>query len=237
MTPKVPPVPLLGSEIYENLPPRTTDLFGWNASESVFAELIAELQPKTIIEVGTWKGASALNMAELTRDLNTRIYSIDTWIGGDGHIFSDFADAQPVQRDSHGWPGVYYQFLHNVKALGFADRITPVPFSSIHGFWLLEAHGITADLIYIDAGHHYLDVILDLNAWHTRLAPGGIIFGDDYDMTGVRTAVEHFHQAHAADYSLSIAGKKWILRPTGGTSGATNASRPYIDVNTTPKQP
>lgn len=215
------PVPLLGPEIYDDLPPRTTDLFGWNSHHPIFAELIRERLPSTIIEVGTWKGASAIHMAELTRALGTRIFCVDTWIGGDGHIFRDIGEAQPVQRDRHGWPGIYYQFLHNVKASGFTDRIVPVPFMSLHASWLLEAHAIQADLIYIDGGHHYLDVLVDLNAWSKRLAPGGIIFGDDFQQGGVGRAVEQFHREVRSTHTLTVVDEKWIIRPAATFTPAT----------------
>lgn len=210
------PIPLLGPEIYDGIESRglTTDLFGWNSHHEIFAQLIQRTQPKTIIEVGTWKGASAVHMAALTAELGTRIFCVDTWIGGDGHIFKHIGEGQPVQRDRHGWPGIYYQFLHNVKASGYHNRITPLPFMSLHGAWLLEAHGIKADMIYIDGGHHYLDVIVDLTAYFPLLAPGGIIFGDDYDQAGVRKAIAEYFEHIKTTHALAVVGEKWALLPS-----------------------
>src|SRR4051812_27015324 len=39
------------------------DLHGWGGQSAVFRKLIFELRPRLIIEVGTWKGASAVEMA------------------------------------------------------------------------------------------------------------------------------------------------------------------------------
>lgn len=214
------PIPLLGPEIYDGILERglTTDLFGWNSHHPVFAELCARQSPAVIIEVGTWKAASAIHMANLTAALGTHIYCVDTWIGGDGHIFRAIGEGQSVQRDRHGWPGIYYQFLHNVAATGHTRRITPIPFMSLHGAWLLAAHGIKAQLIYIDGGHHKIDVVVDLHAYFPLLAPGGIIFGDDYDQHGVREAVEEFMQQIAATHALTIQGEKWIIIPKSQNS-------------------
>ena len=209
------PIPFLGSEVYDGIFQRglTEDLFGWNSMHPMFAELVAERSPQVIIEVGTWKGASAIHMASLTRHLSAKIYCVDTWIGGDGHIFKDLADAQSVQRDSHGWPGVYYQFLHNVKAQGYEKRIVPVPFMTQHAAHLFDAHRLKADLIYIDAGHTYLDAILDIHAYFRLLAPGGIMFGDDYNYPGVKQAVAETMESINATHYLTISGEKWAIKP------------------------
>jgi hypothetical protein len=206
------PIPLLGPSIYDGIEAKTktTDLFGWNSHHPIFAELIHEKKPKVIIEVGTWKGASAIHMASMSA---AHLYCVDTWIGGDGHIYKDIGESQPVQRDSHGWPGIYYQFLHNVKVTGLCERITPVPFMSLHGAWLLEAHGIKADLIYIDGGHNYLDVIVDVQAYFTLLAPGGIMFGDDFNQNGVAQAVNDFMQKRSDTHALVVKDEKWVIRP------------------------
>ncbi|MDD0148520.1 hypothetical protein PSY31_22805, partial [Shigella flexneri] len=42
---------------------------GWGSNAAVFEHLINQVQPKTIIEVGTFLGASAVHMASLTRKL------------------------------------------------------------------------------------------------------------------------------------------------------------------------
>lgn len=209
------PIPFLGPEIYDGIYHRglSVDDFGWNSHHPMFAELIAEVKPKTIIEVGTWKGASALHMASLTRDLGSKIYCVDTWIGGDGHISSELAESQSVMRDSHGWPGVYYQFLHNVKAAGFENRITPVPFMTQHAALLFKAHNLKADLIYIDAGHFYIDVVLDIHAYFVILEAGGVMFGDDYNYPGVKQAVAETMENINTTHCLTTSGEKWAIKP------------------------
>src|SRR5690606_6142041 len=59
------------------------DTSGWGSDSRAFGELVEELRPQLILEVGTWKGGSALNLASHVQrlDLDTEIVCIDTWLG------------------------------------------------------------------------------------------------------------------------------------------------------------
>lgn len=43
------------------------DMQGWSSTDPVFEEIIQQLKPRKIVEVGTWKGGSAIHMAELCK--------------------------------------------------------------------------------------------------------------------------------------------------------------------------
>ena len=45
------------------------DAHGWGQQSAAFRELISQAKPRLIVEVGTWKGASALEMATAARTL------------------------------------------------------------------------------------------------------------------------------------------------------------------------
>ena len=109
------------------------DAHGWGSQSTAFRELISQTKPHLIIEVGTWKGASALEMAAVTRDLGlpARIVCVDTWLGA-LLFWTDQTDPNLYLslKLRHGYPAVYYQFLANVCHKGFQDRI--VPFSNCH---------------------------------------------------------------------------------------------------------
>ena len=187
---------------------KTIPIQGWNCTGPVFAGLIAEAKPKIIIEVGTWLGASAFTMAKAAPE--ARLYCMDTWLGNIDHYFhaSDpVNDLFPV----NGYPSIYYKFLDNMVATGMAGRIFPVPNTSLTGSRLLARAGIFAELIYIDASHEYDDVYADLCAYRSLLAPGGILFGDDFrDFPGVTHAVLRFKYEYNLD--LKVDGPTWILR-------------------------
>lgn len=163
------------------------DLQGWHSTDPIFARLIEEVKPKRIIEVGSWKGASAIHMAGLTKPLGTCIYCVDTWLGGVDHMLS-YSPIDHIPK-KEGYPQLYYQFLHNVRESGHADRIFPIPNSSPNGARYLKAKGIKADLIYIDGSHEAMDVMADIVLYRECLEEGGIMFGDDFAFPGVAQAV------------------------------------------------
>jgi Methyltransferase domain len=189
------------------------DLHGWGGDSPAFRELILETKPRLIVEVGTWKGASAIEMARVLADagLPGEILCIDTWLGA-LEFWTDHDDPERYRslRLRHGWPQVYYQFLANVVHRGHQSRIIPFPQTSATGALWLRYYDIRAELIYIDASHEEEDVLADLSAYWEVLAPGGTLFGDDYDWDGVRLAVQQF----AGEHRLTIAftADKWVLR-------------------------
>lgn len=190
------------------------DLAGWGGESPAFAELVSQVRPRLIIEVGTWKGASAIAMAEaaVKEELPTKILCIDTWLGAlEFRMDHDDPERFRALECRHGYPQVYYRFLANVCHTGHQNRIVPFPLDSASAAWWLLSHGVTADLIYIDASHEEEAVYQDLLDYRELLSPGGKIFGDDWDWASVRAAVSAF----AKDNKLTVAQyhDKWILGP------------------------
>jgi hypothetical protein len=188
------------------------DLQGWGGDSPAFAELIREVRPSLIIEVGTWKGASAVSMAEVAahEGLPTKILCVDTWLGA-LEFRTDQTDAERFRalECRHGYPQVYYRFLANVCHRGHHQRIVPFPMDSASAALWFMSHGVKAGLIYIDASHEEEAVFQDLVDYRQLLAPDGKIFGDDWAWAGVRAAVSTF----ARDYGLTITHRhdKWVL--------------------------
>lgn len=178
--------------------PLPKDLRGWQSDNPIFAELIDKVKPKTIIEVGCWKGRATVNMAKLckARGLDTKMHCVDTWLGA-----VEFYTMLTPDRDlmkKHGYPQVYYQFISNLVHEGVEDMVEPLPLPSDLAWRLLPK----ADLIYIDASHEYEDVKRDIEHYRALLNPGGVIFGDDYgnpDFPGVKQAVDELGTARIVD--------------------------------------
>src|SRR5690349_3453691 len=59
------------------------DITGWQSTHPWFAQIIGQVKPERILEVGTWKGASAIHMAQLAKQVNPRaqVLCVDTWLG------------------------------------------------------------------------------------------------------------------------------------------------------------
>lgn len=175
-----------------NLP---VDLQGWNDHANFinyFDEALQRTNTKSavsIIEVGTWKGLSSIKMANHLKkqDKPGTIIAIDTWLGSPEHMRMQVLGAREL-----GSTTLYRQFLANVMHTGFTEYIYPFPISSIQGGHFLEENKVMADIIYIDAGHEYEAVSLDIIVFWRLLKPGGTLIFDDYVWTGVRRAIDEF---------------------------------------------
>ena len=189
------------------------DASGWGSDSLAFGELIEELRPTRILEVGTWKGGSALNLAShLQRlGLDAEIVCVDTWLGA-LEMWTDLDD--PSRHGAlglrHGYPTLYYRFLANVCRAGHQDRITPLPLPSFTAAQWFAVNGVQAEMIYVDASHEEEDVYQDLVSYWNLVRPGGVLFGDDWDWDGVRLAVQRF----AGEQGIAIRHRhdKWELR-------------------------
>lgn len=207
---------LIDPTIYDNFNPLPEDLQGWNGTGEIFENWIQVLQPKTIIEVGTWKGQSAITMGNVVKKmgLETKIFCVDTWLGATEFYTTLAHTPERDLRKLHGYPQVYYQFLSNVVHHGLQEVIVPVPQTSANAARIFAHHGIVADLIYIDGSHEYDDVLQDLVMYWSLLSKGGVMFGDDYlSFEGVRNAVKQFvtFNLAAVQEHLHVNGNNWIL--------------------------
>jgi tetratricopeptide (TPR) repeat protein len=200
--------PYLGFETLQ-----TTDIRQINGR--VFEFLIASLRPKTIAEVGSWKGSSAIKMAKILEQYKLKdsvIICIDTWLGSPEHWL--WKDNKEWGFDNlkivNGFPTIYETFLSNVINSNVQDKIIPFPQTSENAVVIFQKLNLKFDLIYIDAAHEYEPVWRDLQGYYPLLNRGGIIFGDDYlKWEGVRQAVNDF----AEKFNLKVysKGEKYIL--------------------------
>jgi len=205
-------------DIYEGFPHQDfpLDVQGWNSDVPIFRQLIEELKPHYVIELGTWKGASALHMCSLAKELGLDpfiLICVDTWLGGTWHWQNSSSDAYPSLGCHHGYPTIYFQFLANVIKTGNTDLIIPFPNTTDVGASFFRSIGIKdIDLIYIDASHTFDAVYTDICDWWSFLRSGGILFGDDFTPSypGVEQAVRLFCQENTLTFD--IADNKWVVR-------------------------
>lgn len=203
-----------GINIYTGFVPTfAEDRQGWNSEHASFNEIIRGLRPSVVIDVGAWKGASTIYLAELMNRnaVPGAVIAVDTFLGSVEHWdpTSGFADLIPRR---FGMPLLYEQFLSNVVRCGVHDRIVPLTLTSTAASVLLRRIGIQAGLIHIDASHDYDDVLQDARAYWDILTPGGFMVGDDYnhDWPGVVQAANQF--AAEKVVPLMTSAPKWIVR-------------------------
>lgn len=186
------------------------DLQGWGSDHAILAEAVHALRPRLIVEIGSWKGRSALRLAEAAHHtgLACEILCVDTWLGSAEHWIWPEA---PHHADA---ARVYDIFRANMLRRGVAHIVTPLRLTSDAAAQILLHHDVRPELIYLDAAHDEASVSADLAAWWPLVAPGGALIGDDYlTWPSVTLAADRF----AATHGLPLFGEegKFVLRKTG----------------------
>lgn len=205
-----------------------SDLQGWGGHYEFFEQMIMLSRPELIVEVGTWKGKSAIAMGQIVNKLafstnvddllysgvrNAKIVCVDTWLGAT-EMWDKKDDVKRYLslKLKNGYPQLYYTFLTNVVVAGLQTRIIPFPQTSTNAARHLAKNNVKAGLIYVDGSHEYEDVKQDLKSYFPLLAKGGILFGDDYCKYwgGVIKAVDEF----AEENNLRLYTKQYT-NPNG----------------------
>lgn len=142
----------------------------------------------TVIEIGSWLGASTRHIASLLPN-NGHLYAVDTWLGSVEH------------SQNPSWekllPTLYEQFLSNTIHAQLTDKIIPIRMTSLQAAIALQSLMGKVDLIYIDAAHDTESVLADLNAYYPFIVnKSGILCGDDWMYPDVKKAVIQFAQQH-----------------------------------------
>jgi hypothetical protein len=203
-----------GANIYTGYVPAVAeDRQGWNSEHRVFEEIIQGMRPAVVIDVGVWKGASTIFLANLMKKhgIDGAIIAVDTFLGSVEHWDRDSGFAG-LMRFRFGMPMLYEQFLSNVLLAGAQDRIVPLAQTTTIAAALLGRLGVRAGLIHLDASHETEDVLRDARAYWDLLVPGGFLTGDDYtpDWPGVVRAADAF--AIEKNVRLLTSLPKWIVR-------------------------
>ena len=119
--------------------------------------------PRSIIEIGSYEGRSALWMLEhLLQHPASRLHCVDT-----------FADRQSPQS-------YWRKFEANLLASPHAAKVTVSTSPSLAFMTRFVASGERVDFVYVDGSHRAADVLEDLVLAFHATRPGGIIICDDY---------------------------------------------------------
>jgi hypothetical protein len=156
---------------------------------------IAELasRHRLIVEVGTWRGRSAVAWAENTEGV---VFCVDPFDGA-AYGFPGWWTPDDNDRQLFSNPDwLFSEFKRNTNGM---KNIFPQRKTSVEGARIFKAVGIMPHVIFLDADHSYESITQDINAWLPLLAEGGVMCGHDYgypDYPGVKQAVdEHFPDA------------------------------------------
>ena len=170
----------------------SADIEGWFDFRDVY-DHVAKSVPSfpNICEVGSWKGKSAVYLAQRLQDLGKfgSVDCVDTFAGdtdtGKKLVRGDF---ERNARDS-GSNGIL------ITCEGTSD------------YWSGANDDCTFDAVFIDAAHDYESVKADIAAWLPKVKPGGFFGGHDIDSPGVLQAVTE------AGFEWEQVGRCWIKKP------------------------
>ena len=169
---------------------RGEEIDGWFDFFVLYDEMVDKFDNTVFAEIGTWKGRSAVYMAQKIKESgkNITLYGID--------IFGPFI-SEGKQEDS---TSIYNEFIENIEPY---DNIIPVRGDSkiVHSCFPDKCF----DFIFIDGGHDYETVIEDIKNWYPKLKDGGVFGGHDYNWPGVNKAVNEFFK------DVNIRGICWLI--------------------------
>jgi predicted O-methyltransferase YrrM len=175
---------------------------GWGSRSEAIEEAINKTQPESIIEVGSWLGASALFMSEISK---AKILCIDTFLGSNEILWRE----QNVENIVQDFSKLYDQFCVNITNKKMNKRIAALPMTSSSAAELLAKENVMVDMVYIDAGHTDREVYADLQDWWPLTKK--VLVGDDYNPVwpGVISAADRF--ASENKLNLKIIDSKFLL--------------------------
>lgn len=136
----------------------------WLAKESKTSNVV--------IEIGSWHGKSTRAIGD---NVKGAVIAVDHWNGSEAETGTHHSSAKLMNGDH-----AYDEFMRNNIDLVLGSKVFPIRMGSINAAKLLQDKGIVADMVFIDAGHTYDEVIKDINAWLPLVKEGGILCGHDY---------------------------------------------------------
>lgn len=155
-------------------------------AKAIWDNLIPQINPARILEIGSYEGASACYLIDkLGGERDLELHCIDTWQGG-------------VEHGGIDMTAVEARFDRNLQAAASrASRKVDVhkhKMSSDIGLAKLIASGArgTFDFVYVDGSHQAPDVLLDAVLGFRLLRVGGVMAFDDYLWhEGLPTGIDH----------------------------------------------
>jgi len=150
-----------------------------NVHEGLFlGSLVASLQAKIIVEIGSWVGVSTAYLArECQRQEFGRVYAIDPHFGTLMHKNFGITSTETFLRED----------LKGLGLDGITEVIVKTSMAALEEWREIDK----IDLLFIDGAHFFSAVRQDFAGWSPWVRSGGIIAFHDYpDRRGVTRVVE-----------------------------------------------
>ena len=169
----------------------------------VLQQMISHINPKFILEMGSWTGAGSTTLIA-TQAPDAQIICIDHW----SKDMNDYVqDEFGIEQVKELWPQIsvlWETFLVNMW--DHQHHLTPLRARTEEGLAILGNLNIPFDMVYIDAHHDYHSVKLDIAMTHKNW-PNATIIGDDYTWKTVSKAVHDY--ADENNLEVAFHGNCW----------------------------
>lgn len=153
--------------------PRAMSLGGGSMTE-VLGLVAARPHVRRYVEIGGYEGGSLLTLGLRFANRDIDFYCVESFMGN-------------LNGTMDGWPlPSRRKFLENLARYP-GLRIRLIPGDSALAADAFESGSV--DFLFIDGCHDTPAVLRDIDLWLPKIAPGGVIAGDDYSWGSVRRAV------------------------------------------------
>jgi len=152
------------TSIVEPLYFRPHGIGDWSGHIPFAYDLVADLRPSVIVELGAHYGQSYFAFCQAVDECEfpCQTFAVDTW-NGDRHTGSYGED---VFREVSAYNGAHYERFSKLLRMSF-DEALP------------RFHDESIDILHIDGLHTYDAVLHDLETWMPKVRAGGIILMHD----------------------------------------------------------
>ncbi|MBI3870214.1 MAG: class I SAM-dependent methyltransferase [Verrucomicrobia bacterium] len=155
--------------------PRYVFSTAWfDAHVPAWDRVIGQLQPKRVLEIGSYEGKSACYLIERISSVDSlELHCVDTWEGS-------------IENDPAGMPAVESRFDQNIGVAVSLSANPPTVLKHKVCSYLAMTRLIASgnaegfDFIYIDGSHQAPDVLSDAVLAFHLLRIGGVLVFDDY---------------------------------------------------------
>jgi methyltransferase family protein len=162
----------------------------WAGHKCFGYNLVRNLEPGLVVELGSWKGTSFYSFCQAVKDTKskTKLIAVDTWQGDShaGHfgdkVFNDFNAI--LTKYYNGVSASHLRKSFNEAVNDFEDQ--------------------TIDILHIDGFHTYQAVSNDFNTWKSKMKANGVILFHDVSEQKEDFEVYKFWEEIKAKYKTCL---------------------------------
>ena len=183
-----------------------------------FLQLIYQKKPKNFLEIGLFHGVTARNVCNLLNAIHDDKFSytgIDLFLINNEVSKEEFI---PKTKFSNPLKTFYYKYLirldpYTIQSVNkllkkYKKNVNIIKGDSNKVLKEISVHKF--DYVFLDGGHKYETVLLDLKNLTKVVENNGVILCDDYDLTyapGVKKAIDEYVLLN--DFNLKVLNSRF----------------------------